>query len=135
MRVTQERDALNERTIVRVAVIGVVATAVGVWLAWQLQNLTERGLGAPVDFVAARQGSPPADMHAIEMNLFGQTAEAKRTRHSPARLREYGWSDRQRGTLHIPLDRAVLLYLGGQRASAPKAPAPASSSSPGTVQP
>jgi hypothetical protein len=135
MRVTQEQDALNERVIVLVAVLGVVATAIGVWLAWQLQGLTERGIGAPVGFVAARQGSPPDDVNAIEMDMFRQRADAERRSGLPARLRDYGWSDRQRGTVHIPLHQAMLLYLAGQRAAAAKTPTPSPGSSSGAAPP
>jgi hypothetical protein len=37
---------------------------------------------------------------------------------------EYGWANRERGIVRIPIDRAALLYLGGQRAVLP-GPAPA----------
>jgi hypothetical protein len=135
MRVTHEQDALNERVIARVAVLGVVVTAIGVWLAWQLQGLTERSLVAPAGFVAARQGSPPEDMNAIEMNMFREHTDAEHPSELPARLRDYGWSDRQRRTVHIPLNQALLLYLAGQRAAAAKTPTPSPGSSFGAARP
>lgn len=31
------------------------------------------------------------------------------------RLESYGWVDRPRGVIHVPIDRAMELYLAGQR--------------------
>ncbi len=41
------------------------------------------------------------------------------------RLRSYGWVDRERGIVHLPIDRAMELVVQGVRARGPEPAAPA----------
>lgn len=124
MRVAQEPDQVNPRVIVIVAALTVVATAAGTWAAWLLQKQGERAIGVSAsESVVARWGHPPEEQNAIEMSLFGRGSRPLRetdTQSPPpraadsvptARLGTYGWADRAEGTVHIPIDRAMLLYL------------------------
>lgn len=124
MRVAQEPDQVNPRVIVIVAALAVVATAAGTWGAWLLQKQGERAIGVSAsESVVARWGHPPEEQNAIEMSLFGRSSHPVRETeaHGPPpgaagsapteRLGSYGWSDRAKGTVHIPIDRAMLLYL------------------------
>lgn len=136
MRVVQEPDVVSPRAIVIVAALGTLVTAAGVWGAWQLQKQTERSLGVSAsESIVARWGHPPEEQNGVEMSLFGSRSgpirEAKE--HAPAppsrahgaeqRLHAYGWSDRARGTVHIPIDRALLLYVARAENAPHQAPA------------
>ena len=48
----------------------------------------------------------------IETRPFELPTEAEQlARDAQARLRSYGWVDRDRGLVHVPLDVAIELYL------------------------
>jgi hypothetical protein len=52
---------------------------------------------------------PPA---RLDVQLFELGTEAERlSRLADERLRSYGWIDRGRGLVHVPLDVAIELYL------------------------
>jgi hypothetical protein len=121
MRVTQERDRLHELFISLAALGVVVAILGGSGIAWKLLGATERGISREEEFKGARFGRPPDDLNAVEMHLFPQGAVPDPSTASARRLLEYGWSNRELGTVRIPIDRAALLYLGGQRAAVPRA--------------
>jgi hypothetical protein len=56
--------------------------------------------------------APPAPPARIDVRLFGLETEAERQyRLADERLRRYGWVDRGRGLVHVPLDVAIELYL------------------------
>jgi hypothetical protein len=124
MRVTQEADQVSPRVISIVALLAVLATAVGAGGAWLLQKQRERSLGvSSSESITARWGHPPEERNAVETSLFGSRSRPLRETeaHGPPpqsagsaateRLGSYGWSDRERGTVHIPIDRAMLLYV------------------------
>jgi hypothetical protein len=115
MRVVHQPDRVNQRAITTLFVLMVKA-------------LGERAIGLGVnESVASRWGRPPEDLNAIEMNLFeprtaseheaakGVFSAARTGQSAMQRLHGYGWSDRQRGTVHIPIDRAMLLYLAQEK--------------------
>lgn len=131
MRVAQEPDEVNPRVIVTIAVLAALITAGGAWAAWLLSRSGERAIGVGASELSlARWGHPPDERNAIETSLFGSRSgpplEAE-AHGAPPRsagdgaghaagdaaaehLREYGWRDRQLGTVFIPIERAMLLY-------------------------
>jgi hypothetical protein len=117
--------------VIVVAFASVVVMACSVWVAW---TIAESPAG---EDQAGRWGAPNADVQAIEMSLLPRSDSAGEQRSAPAdaateprrsqsearqRLSSYGHSDRRRGTVHIPLDRAKQLYLERERARAVPAP-------------
>jgi hypothetical protein len=119
MRVTQEPDRLHVRAISLTALGVVAAILVGGVTAWKVIGITERGLSREEQFRGARFGRPPDDLNAVEMGLFPQGGAPEPSAAMARRLLEYGWTDRELGIVRIPIDRAALLYLGGQRAVVP----------------
>jgi hypothetical protein len=124
MRVSQEPDRVSPRAIVSIAVVTALVTAGGVLGAWLLQRSGERAIGVDAsEPTAARWGHPPEERNAIETSLFGSRGAPLRepkahgrapetaSHTSAERLHAYGWRDRQLGTVFIPLDTAMHLYL------------------------
>ena len=125
-----ERDDVSSGVIIVVVLAAIVVMACSVWVAWTIANTR------PHDDRAGRWGAPSADVQAIEMSLLPR-ADADRDRRearedaasAPRRdletarrhLSSYGYTDREHGTLHIPLARAKQLYL--ERSTKPVPPA------------
>jgi hypothetical protein len=118
-------DGVRARFVVVVAVAFVVVTACGVWVAWTIAESPQ------ADDRGGRWGAPSPDMQAIEMSLLprsdalgahvGAPADAssepvRSARDAREHLSSYGYSDRSRGTVHIPLARAKQLFLERERA-------------------
>ena len=58
-------------------------------------------------------GKPPA---RVEMTPFALPTAGELLRvRAEMHLQTYGWVDRATGTIHVPLDVAIELYLGAQR--------------------
>lgn len=112
-------DGVRGRVVVVVAIAAVVVMACSVAVAWTIARSTT-GVGR-----AARWGAPRPDVQAIEMSLLPRSdavvdrrapadasSEPRRSeREAQGRLSSYGYRDRDRGTVHIPLARAKQLYL------------------------
>jgi hypothetical protein len=149
-----ERDGIRPAYVIGVAIATLSVMACGVGVAWEIA----RSAGSIER--SSRWGEAPEDVQAIEMSLLppagsarggGKVARASVASRQPSlfseqrrsdvsaeeRLSQYGWSDPARRTLHIPLARAIELYLEreGQRAGAPAnrgnpTPAPANRGKP-----
>jgi hypothetical protein len=79
--------------------------------------LPERVMPSPAlerPAVAALQAPEPHVAYAT--GLFERHAEPVLTREPPERLSSYGWVDRERRIVHIPIERAKQLYLSRQHA-------------------
>jgi hypothetical protein len=63
----------------------------------------------------------------FDLAFRGERDRAARLQH----LRSYGWIDRQRGIVHLPIDRAMDLVVQGERARAEPAPPPGGATAPG----
>ncbi|MFO7177541.1 MAG: hypothetical protein DIU78_002470 [Pseudomonadota bacterium] len=109
MNVEQETDRVDGRLISLIAVVSVVVTGVGVLVAWGLMGGREGMVAA-----SPRSAEPPRELSQTEMGLFrGEQAVA--TKVAARRMREsFGWVNRERGVVHIPLERAIELYLERQ---------------------
>jgi hypothetical protein len=68
-----------------------------------------RRLHAPSESVAAR----PVQIDATPFVLATEHEHLRAA--ADRRLDSYGWVDRARGTIHVPLDIAIERYLGGAR--------------------
>jgi hypothetical protein len=114
MKVTQEAERLNQRVILLVSAGVIIATLLGVLFAWLLLDF-EVGTMPAVERLSERQPRPPAEVNQIETTQF-RHATARRPTAAAARHRlgSYGWSDRERQLVRIPVDRAIELRLAGQ---------------------
>lgn len=75
---------------------------------------------APAEPAPAPQQAPAAPAPAAPAAGQSPAGQASPPAAEPARarLQSYGWSDRERRTVHIPLSRAVELYLARERDAA-----------------
>ncbi len=57
-----------------------------------------------------------AEIGIIDQPLFAQQkSQQEIVRELRHRLQSYGWVDRERGIIHVPIERAIELYLAGAR--------------------
>jgi hypothetical protein len=112
-RPEQEPDVLDARTIHLVALGLLAAILLCSAFAWLI--IRERvGATAPGGAVASRGGALPAEINHIETYDFERPPPRD---HAAAleRLKSYGWADAEHRLVHIPIDRAIALYLAGAR--------------------
>ena len=111
----QESDLVPGRTIATVAAGVVVASAIGVLAAYAIRRASARELagGAP-----PARPHVPAEVNAMEAVPFSVEAQGlDMNRRAAAYLASYGWIDRERGLVHIPIEAAfevVLARRGGK---------------------
>lgn len=100
----QENDVVPGRKIGLVGIGIIVATVVCALVAW--------GLGRNALSAGARVLGVPPNPAAIENAPYIVEAQGLAlTKRSEAYLASYGWVDRDRGIVHIPIDVAMQLYL------------------------
>ncbi|HLV64191.1 MAG TPA: hypothetical protein VKY73_00195 [Polyangiaceae bacterium] len=105
MNVEQEPDRVNGRFISITAAVSVAITGIGVLIAWVLMDGKEGVLAA-----SPRSAEPPREVSQTEMTLF--RGEVVTTNVAARRMREsFGWVNRERRVVHIPLERAIDLYI------------------------
>ena len=141
-RVRVDPDGVSGAVVIVVALAAALVMAMGVVVAWQLASNDTRAPGAAP---SGRFGAPPSEMSGIEMSLLvpargndeDGTATSRDAARMPPRARAsnaeaarwlhgYGWVDRARGRVHIPIARAMELYVARQADAAPAAgPEPA----------
>jgi hypothetical protein len=113
-----------------VAVAMLLVMGLGTVVAWEIERSGTRHVDG--QHTASRFGAPPPDMNGIEMSLLSPgTGPHGRFVHAapPAgagvsgsdaareRLQQYGWADREHGRVHIPIARAIELYLARESAA------------------
>jgi hypothetical protein len=114
MRVRQEDDLMAGRAITLVAISVLLLTlAMCVWAAELLagHEREERPSGR---FPEARLPRP-TEAGGIEQETFGRVPQAGIDRERQRRrLHGFGWVERERGVVHVPIDRAIDLYVAEQ---------------------
>lgn len=100
--IRQERDRVSRSLVVLAAVLVAAISAIYVAVSWAL---TSAPPGAEVDRLPGELGVIEAARWEIETRAEVQAREDR------ARLNSYGWMDRDGGIIHIPIDRAIELYL------------------------
>jgi|SRR5690606_11494641 len=112
----QERD-LETKSVWRVFFVGVgvtiVATLFATWAA--LEVLSQAGtIRSPVPLVPADTVVGPDGIEQRMFDLQARGLAHRRMEH--AELERYGWIDRSRGLVRIPIDRAISLAAEQLRA-------------------
>lgn len=113
MKVAQEEDLVPGKRVMAVLVAVLVITAGGVLTAWLIADCRGKALGPePVATPLEGMQRIPEDINGMELVLFDEPAPAyvQRARQEP-RLRAYGWVSREAGVVHIPIERAMELYV------------------------
>ena len=115
-RPRQEEDRVRSPLIVLVGVVGLLAFLVGIRWAVHIQ----RGAGGAVH--SSRVTTPPPLAGRLEVGIVYQPpfdsdhsiSAAKRERQE-TRLHSFGWIDKERQIVFIPIDRAMeRLVQGGK---------------------
>jgi len=117
MKVTQEPDHVNQRVVLIVAAAATALTVIGVLIAWGLLQWNVANLSTPAEPVSARDLRVPEEVNATEMTLFDSLEGRSRRLEAPERLESYGFVDREQGRVHVPIRRAMQLYVEQQNAA------------------
>jgi hypothetical protein len=109
-----EADRINSWKIAAVglASLAVFLVASLLTVAWMRKEQAELNPAFPVMPAEAGQ----AKIGIVEQQLFESAnhAEAVRRRQLD-RLGSYGWVDKEKGLVHVPIDAAMERYLAGER--------------------
>lgn len=111
-QVEQEPDVVPSRGVLISLVATLATIALCTLVAWAIEVF---GGGA----VAARPApAVPTEASAMERTLFDERAQGLES-HDQAEheLGAYGWIDRERGIIHIPIDVAIDLTIARQEAA------------------
>jgi hypothetical protein len=108
VRVRQELDSVHVRVVLLAALGVAAASALAVAIA---AGVLASEAGRIASFGPATRARPqPTQVNALDTELF--TYGPRAASSAPAeRLRRYGFVDRERQRVHIPIDRAIELYL------------------------
>jgi hypothetical protein len=110
-----EEDRLPYGRLLGISLMALAAFAVGgLWSAYILYRPTrelvpERHLPQPPEL-----GRP--EIGIVNQRLFVNDLRAEQERlEQTRRLHSYGWVDRKSGVIHIPIERAMELFVEGHR--------------------
>ncbi|HVY25711.1 MAG TPA: hypothetical protein VHB79_04140 [Polyangiaceae bacterium] len=116
MRVDSEPDRIDPRFLLGVGAVSLAVTALCCGLAW-LVLVCSRSDSESRAFHHTRAARPPAEINQVEANLLDGSSSRPDAAAARRRLQSFGWSERERGLVRVPLDRAFELYESGQRAA------------------
>jgi len=115
----QEPDVIPGRTVTGVGTGVVITLALGVVISLSIGRCRSRQLGhvwVPPPVSPAIQG----DINAMETRPFSVEAQGlAEHQREEAQLHGYGWVDRSRRIVHVPIDVAIDLYLETQPGGGP----------------
>jgi hypothetical protein len=111
MKISQESDHVPGRRVITVTVVAIVISAVGILGAWLIVTTT-----AEQAQPALRGTHQPMAREIYDKDrwLFAERGELAGRRGDIQRLSSYGWVDEQKGVIHMPIRRAMELYLASQ---------------------
>lgn len=131
MKIVPEPDRLDARVPLGILAVSVLTLALSgiltVAVRWSVP--VSQAASVPVPLTAQTVPSPalegalprplatPDPREAYPSGLFARHAAPLPTREPPERLSSYGWVDRERRIVHIPIERAKQLYLSRQHSS------------------
>ena len=109
-----EVDRIRSWTVVAVGVASLLLFFVAAAITVTYMRREELALNPAHPVLPAEAGKRKIGM--VEQQLF-ENADRARTLQAQkeAHLRSYGWVDRQKGIVHVPVDQAVDRVLGGER--------------------
>lgn len=113
--VRQERDAVPLRGIFLIGLATLlVGAALSAWAAGLVRE-RERALRPSGEFPEQRV-LLPEDVYGVHQGLFGEVPNAELYDRDPRRdLATFGWLDKERRVVRIPIDAAMKLRADGKR--------------------
>jgi hypothetical protein len=119
--VRSEEDRISTGRILLVGIASLVLFFIGSLASVMFYNSVRAERPGPP--IPAELGSSKIAM--VEQQLFDRSRRGSIDRAArEERLRSYGWVDRQKGVVHIPVDRAMELVAEGARPAPGGAPEP-----------
>lgn len=109
-----EPDDVRTWTVAAVGVVSLVIFIIagGLTVAWMHRQ--QRALNPDYPVMPAAAGQRKVGI--VEQQLFENANRAQALREQQQRrLRSAGWVDRERGLVHLPVDRAMELVARGER--------------------
>lgn len=108
--VRQERDRLPGRLLAAIGVGWLALTALAVLVSVALYDARRAALGASP---ARRVEVAPLQIGVVDQTQIRTFHLAAQHRaEAEARARAWGWVDRERGVIHLPVDAAARILLG-----------------------
>lgn len=112
--VVQQAEGVRIKTAVAVAVAFLIIFTLAVLWAVRIMHGEELRGGPRADPVPGEIGKPQIGM--VNQRLFELQLDAKEKRdHQLRRLDSYGWVDRDKEIIRLPIDRAMELLSTGDR--------------------
>jgi hypothetical protein len=109
-----EADSINSWKIAAVGVASLLVFLVASVVTVGFMHRRQRELNPSHPMMPAQAGQRKIGL--VEQQLFENANHAQARRvHELDRLRSYGWVDRQKGLVHVPIDRAMERALQGER--------------------
>ena len=106
--VVQEPEGMATKGPVLVAVVCLVIFTLATLWAVAIMRGEERPLAARADLTTMEIGKP--EIGIVNQRLFLLQLDAKEKREEQLRrLNSYGWVDRDKQVIHLPIDRAMQL--------------------------
>jgi hypothetical protein len=106
--VVQEPEGMATKRPVLVAVVCLVIFTLATLWAVAIMRGEERPLAARADLTTMEIGKP--EIGIVNQRLFLLQLDAKEKREEQLRrLNSYGWVDRDKQVIHLPIDRAMQL--------------------------
>jgi hypothetical protein len=125
-RPKQEPEVVDGARLAWIAGVSIAITIVAIFVAWGIERVA---MARPHDF--SNVPAPPP-LGTTERTLVavepGRGVEERRAQREE--LTKWGWADRDAGIAHIPIDRAVDLWLAQQSQEPQPQAAPATSARP-----
>jgi hypothetical protein len=123
MKLEAEPDRVERRFVVGVALVTLSITALACLVAWAvMRTAASQASLTGVHRIRAQLPHAPANDLATDLFADEQSASENQQKQASARLHSFGWSQPEHGLVHVPIDRAFELYLGGMRAPGAAAP-------------
>ena len=129
MKIVPEPDRLDARVPLGILAVSIVTLLVSgiltVAVRWSVPMpqaasvpppLAQTLQPPPLEGALPRPVATPDPLAASASGMFERHAAPVPTREPPERLSSYGWVDRERRIVHIPMERAKQLYLSRQHA-------------------
>jgi hypothetical protein len=111
----QAEEIINWFGVIGVGLGSLIVFAIATFVVWKYMNSREKVLqpGGPAA-IPAQLGQ--GEIGIVDQVPFDVTRVLQKYRdESIERLSSWGWMDRNKGTIHIPIDRAMDLVVEEQR--------------------
>src|SRR6185369_869252 len=110
----QNQDRIDFTKVIAVGVVSLIIFALSSWWAYTILR------GERIQLTARRgDAPPPAEMGKPEIGIVDQVPFDKDHRlevwkkDQKDRLESYGWIDRKRGLIHVPIEQAMAEVVAG----------------------